>query len=279
MSSFIDLHIHSTASDGTETPQNILKQALDKNLTHISLTDHESTEGYKELLTLKKKWHNKINIIPGVELHTFYKGKEVHLLGYFIDTEDTSFESELKKLRKARTEVSYYTVERLNKAGINISWEVIENNFTHDVAITKGHIMQTIRNKNIEFTKEDFSKFFYTSSPLYIPFTLNPLENAIEFIKENGGIPILAHPGLIRDDSIVKEIIDKYRIGIEVYYHYFGDNAEQWVKKYENIGREYNVLLTGGSDYHGNITKVEMADIYVPQRVIDGLMNKKYDYK
>lgn len=276
MNKYIDLHIHSTASDGTKSVQNILKQALDKKLNYISLTDHESTEGYKELLLAKDTWKDKLMIIPGVELHTFYKGKEIHLLGYFVNPEDESFESQLKKLRKARTEISYYTVEKIKKSGISLDWDMIEKNFNHDVAITKGHIMQTIRKYNIEFTKDNFLKFLHTSGPDYIPFELNPLEEAIEFIKENGGIPVLAHPALIGDDYLVEQIISKYRIGIEVYYHYFGSKAQQWIKNYENIARKYNVLMTGGSDYHGSITTVEMADILVPQKIIDNLLKIKY---
>ncbi|SMB94650.1 hypothetical protein SAMN00017405_0248 [Desulfonispora thiosulfatigenes DSM 11270] len=276
MNNFIDLHIHSTASDGTKSAQNILNQALEKKLKYISLTDHESTEGYKELLLIKEKWQEDLMIIPGVELHTYYQGKEIHLLGYFINTIDDSFEHELKKLRKARTEVSYYTVEKINKSGINLNWQMIENKFNTDVAITKGHIIKTIRENDLQLTQEDFYNFFNTKGTDYIPFRLNPLENAIEFIRENGGIPVLAHPALIGDDYLVEQIIAKYRIGIEVFYHYFGDKAKEWIENYKTIAKRYNILMTGGSDYHGSITQVELGDTFVPQDIIDNLIKVKY---
>lgn len=275
MNNIIDLHIHSTASDGTVPPKEVLARSLKKNLKYISLTDHESTEGYKELLKIKKEWQDKIEIIPGVELHTYYKGREIHLLGYFIDIFDDVFENNLKKLREARTEIAYHTVEKINKAGINLDWNIIMDTFQGDVAITKGHIIRTIRKLNIEFTRENFYKFFNVQGESYVPFTGNSLEDAIDMIRNNGGIPILAHPGLIRNYDIVEEIISKYHIGVEVFYHYFGDEAKTWVNKCQNIAQKYKVLMTGGSDYHGSITNVEIGDTYVPENIIKVLFENK----
>jgi len=275
MNNTIDLHIHSTASDGTVSPTGILKEALEKKLEYISLTDHESVEGYKELLKIKYQWKPLIKIIPGLELHTFYKGYEIHLLGYFIDVNSDNLNKKLQKIRQARTEIAFETVQRLKKSGIKINWVNVQEIVQGDIAVTKAHILRTLKKLGVTFDKQMFYNFFHFRGKYYISFKQHYLEDAIQFIKDAKGIPILAHPGLIGNDDIVKEILTAFHIGIEVYYHYFGDKAELWREKYKKLADSYGVIMTGGTDYHGSITSVELGDTFVPENVIEKLKLNK----
>ncbi|MDK2822964.1 MAG: 3,5-nucleoside bisphosphate phosphatase [Clostridia bacterium] len=277
MTSTIDLHIHSTASDGTLSPSDIVEEALLKGLKYISITDHESIAGYSILNKIKPTWKNKLKIIPGLELHTYYKGYEIHLLGYCIDLKNIYLIKRLKELRQARTEVSYRTVQYLNKAGIKLQWKDIENITNGDVAITKAHIIAALK-KSKNISRETFYTYFHPRGKLYLPFTDHNLEDAINLIKHAGGIPVLAHPGLIGNDNLVNEILNNFEIGLEVYYHYFGEKAVIWVEKFKKFADIHNVIMTGGTDYHGNITPVEIGDTYVPPQIIDQLTFNKNSF-
>lgn len=275
MNNIIDLHIHSTASDGIYAPEKILQESLAKNLRYISLTDHESLEGFKLLESYKNDWSNNLTIIPGIELHTYYKNNEIHLLGYFLDYNDQAFANKLKELRQGRTEISYYTVENINKQEKVLDWNAIIKNYPEDVAITKAHIIQTIKALNLDFSYEKFYKYFHKDGEKYIPFSQNSLEVAINDIRDLKGIPVLAHPGLIGNDNLVEEIIAKFKIGVEVYYHYFGDKAKEWIEKYKKIAENFGVIQTGGTDFHGYVSHVEIGDTYIPLDVIEKLMKAK----
>lgn len=271
MENIIDLHIHSIYSDGTETPETIIKDAIRKGLKYISLTDHESIEAYKNLLLIKHLWQSKLTIIPGVELHTFYKGYEIHVLGYFLDVNSPLLNNKLKKIREMRTEIAYETVCSLNKYGYHLNWDSIQE-FAHaDAAITKGHIIEALKNSNVKFNSQLFKDFFNPRGANYIPFKEHPLEEALQLIQDSKGLPILAHPGLIGNDNLVEEIITSFPIGLEVYYHYFGEKAKFFVQKYLELAKKHKLTITGGSDYHGSITPVEIGDIFIPPKIIDDL--------
>ena len=274
MENKIDLHLHSIYSDGTETPEAIVKDALKKKLKYISLTDHESIEGYKNLLINKSFWQAKINIIPGVELHTFYKGYEIHVLGYFLDVNSSTLNKKLKQLRELRTALTYETVCSLNKHGYPLNWKRVQE-FAHaDVAITKGHVIKALKKLSVKFNDQFFIDFFNPRGKNYLPFKAHPLEEALQLILDAQGLPILAHPGLIGNDDLVEEIITSFPIGLEVYYYYFGEKTKNFVEKYLKLAQKHNLTITGGSDYHGSITPVEIGDTFVPPQIIEDLLLK-----
>lgn len=276
MENIIDLHIHSIYSDGTETPEDIVKEAIRKDLKYISLTDHESIEGYKRLLINKDLWQSKITVIPGVELHAFYKGYEIHVLGYFLDVNSPILNNKLKQLREQRTQIAYDTVTSLNEHGCNIDWDMVKRMAPRDIAITKAHIIEALNRSNLKFSNQFYFDFFNPKGKNYIPFKDHNLEEALQLIQSSKGLAILAHPALIGDDNIVEEIIASFQIGLEVYYHYFGDNATCLVQKYLELAKKYKLTITGGSDYHGHITPVEIGDTLVPPHIIEDLLKQSF---
>ncbi|MHB9095347.1 MAG: PHP domain-containing protein, partial [Eubacteriales bacterium] len=219
----IDLHIHTTASDGDTDPVTVVKMAAEAGLKVIALADHESTSGFHPAFEAGRNLG--IKVIPAVELLTFYKEAEVHLLGYFPDPDNKYLQKELAKLRHQRSQCAKSTVEKLAEFGYEISWPDVRQLALPENPVSKGHIMQAIRNAGYIKDRNDavnfLIKYLNCKGLAYICHDFS-FEDGVELIKRAGGVPVLAHPGLIRDDEIVEELCTKGIAGIEVFYYYFG---------------------------------------------------------
>lgn len=265
----IDLHIHTNYSDGTDSLEKVLEIASDIGLKYISITDHESMEAYKNIDEMN---NYKLKIIPGVELHTFYDNREVHLLSYGIDRNNSDISSYLKRLREERTEIAFETVRRIQKYGIPLLWEDVLNKAGMEVAVTKGHIINALSKFNLE-NKRFYYDFFNPLGDFYLPYKNNPISHAVEIIKGNKGKAFLAHPGLIMDDNLVEDIIRRFDTGLEVYYYYYGEKRNELIKRYKTMADAYATIYSGGSDYHGHITETELGGVYVPETVIEMILS------
>lgn len=268
MKNKIDLHIHTNFSDGTDSLKKVLEIATNNGLQYISITDHESMEAYKIL----KNMHNyKLDVIPGVELHTFYDNQEIHLLAYGLEYSNADITSYLERLRYERTEIAFETVVKIQKSGVPLRWEDVINKAGNDVAVTKGHIIGALSDYNLK-DRSFYYNFFNPQGDSYLPYKKNSLSLAVDIVKSNNGKAVLAHPGLIFNDNLVEEILQKFETGLEVYYYYYGKLREEWIKKYKTMALDYGTIYTGGSDYHGYITESELGGIYVPEVVIEMLL-------
>ena len=261
----IDLHIHTTASDGDIDPVAVTRMAAESGLKVIALADHESTSGYQP--AYQESQRHGINIIPAVELLTYYKDREVHILGYFTDPDNRLLQRELAELRRQRTKCARETVEKIREFGFKISWPEVENLARTASPVSKGHIMQALnragyikdRNDAVDFLVKYLNREGLAYTCHYFPF-----ESGIQLIKDAGGIPVLAHPGLIRDDEIVAELCGKGIAAVEVFYYYFGQFRAERVQKYNVLAENKGLLKTGGSDYHGTYTPVVLGENHVP---------------
>lgn len=257
----VDLHIHTTASDGDIDPVTVVRMAARAGLQIIALADHESTSGFYPAFA-EGQLHG-ITVIPAVELMTFYKNKEVHVLGYLTDPENREFQREIAELRDQRTKCAEKTVRKLREFGFMISWDDVKTLVHPNSPVSKGHIMQAINNAGYIKDKADALNVLQTylnrEGLAYICHTF-AFEDAVELIKRAGGIPVLAHPGLIMDDIIVGELCDLGIEGIEVFYWYFGPRKDELIIKYNLKAEDKKLLKTGGSDYHGTITPVTLGD-------------------
>lgn len=275
MTTKADMHIHSDYSDGDWSISEIYRKAGEgKQMEAIALADHESINGYIEM---KKKAveEDKLWIIPGVELHTAYKNREVHLLGYFFEY-NSEFLDWLAGKRKERSEISYYTVEKIAKKH-DLSWEEVLAETKHeDVAVTKAHIIQALKHKKMKMTNEEKRNYFHPDGDNYIPFLGNKINDAVGFIESMGGIPVLAHPGLIGNDEIVRELLVRFpQMGMEVYYHYFFEK-EKLIGHYRKMAESFGVdTLTGGSDFHGSLTGAEIGNTILPEKIFQSIERNK----
>ncbi|PKM82713.1 MAG: PHP domain-containing protein [Firmicutes bacterium HGW-Firmicutes-14] len=269
----IDLHIHTTASDGDIEPATIVKMATAAGLETIALADHETTSGFEP--ACQAGFLYGVKVIPAVEILTYYKDLEIHILGYFNDPNNKSLQKELAGLRSRRTACTKATVKKLREFGFDISWPDVRRLAQKDCCISKGHIIQAINNagyiRNRSDAIEILKRYLNREGLAYTCHTY-PFQHAVDLIKTAGGIPVLAHPGLVRDDDIVEDLCSMGVEGIEVYYHYFGPQKEERIARYNKLAEEKSLLKTGGSDYHGTYTPVRLGDNHVPfEEVIEFL--------
>ncbi|NPV89344.1 MAG: PHP domain-containing protein [Firmicutes bacterium] len=269
----IDLHIHTTASDGATPPRDAMDEAAARGLGVISLTDHESIEGYLEIRG--EAADRGIKVLAGVELLTTYRSREIHLLGYLFDPDCRLMRDRLHELREQRNQVASQIVDNLRQHGFNIDYDHVAGIANNNVAIGKNHILHAIYEAGYISTQDEMvqvlRKYLTRNTETYVEFTKNPLGEAVELIRECRGIPVLAHPGIIRDEQLVQDIIRRFGLpGIEVYYYYFG-NRDEMIERYETLAREWGLLATGGSDYHGRFAPVTMGDLTIPPVIVERL--------
>lgn len=243
-----DMHVHSTASDGILSPQEIIAKAIDMGLAGIALTDHDTVDGIATAVSFLKKQSVEFTFIPGVELNTEVDNKEVHILGYFIDITQQEILQKMAEIRQQRKVRADKIVCKLKNLGLKITMDEVNKSAGGDL-LGRPHIAQAlVHNGEASSVEEVFEKYIAKGRPAYVPrYKFTPLE-AIAMVKNAGGIAILAHPGLIRDDRIVENIVEMGVEGLEVNYP---EHSMEEKQKYLEIVRKNQLLMTGGSDFHG----------------------------
>jgi predicted metal-dependent phosphoesterase TrpH len=241
-----DLHTHSTISDGILSPSELVQLAKKESLGAIALTDHDTVDGIDAALEAGRK--SGLIVIPGIELSTQLENYEIHILGYYVDYKNKRFISFLKKYSQARLDRGRKIVEKLTKIGIILDWESILLRFGQG-SVGRLHIARTLLEKGyVNSIDEAFRKYLIPGAPAFVSrLKLDPLE-AIKMIKAVGGIPVLAHPGILGSNSIIKELISYGIMGVEVYYPL---HTASEIKHFLSLCKEYDLLPTGGSDFHG----------------------------
>lgn len=247
-----DLHTHTRASDGMNAPAENVRLAKLKGLAGLAITDHDTVAGITEATAAGKDIG--VQVIPGVEISTRASGKDIHILGYYLRYEDEILRSRLEHLRTVRETRNEQILGKLNALDIPITMnEVISGlgrELGPDDSIGRPHIADVLVRKGIVADlREAFDKYLAEGAAAYISLPrVDPVE-AIAWIKEAGGAAVIAHPGLYRDDDLVRKIIAEGQpAGIEVYHSDHGPEEEE---RYLAMAREYGLLMTGGSDYHG----------------------------
>ena len=253
----IDLHIHSNASDGSNTPEEIVQMAEKLQLKAIAITDHDTIDGSRA--ALQSGIPSSIDFVTGVEISAdipdfCQASSSMHMLGYFIHLDDPTLNKTLDDLQKARKARTPLIVQKLNNLGVNITEDEI-NKLVEDRLPGRPHIAEILVKKNVVNTfQEAFDRFLGKNKPAYVEkYRLEP-EKAIEIILGAGGIPVLAHPYLLKLKStqaleeLVKYLKKLGLMGIEVIYP---EHDLQSMQIYSNIAEKYNLLVTGGTDFHG----------------------------
>lgn len=243
---YADLHLHSRASDGTWAPGEVVAQAKARDFGCISLTDHDTTAGIKE--AVGAGWENNVLVIPGVELSCEMEAAEVHVLGYFIDVDSHDLHGYLERFRTARESRARQMVKNLNKLGIKLHFDEVAERARGE-SVGRPHIAAALVGSGYASTiQEAFHRYLHRRSPAYVSRYKLKVPEAAELIRAAGGVPILAHPGLVGNDSLVRGLIDQGMAGVEAYH---SEHTPSQVRKYLSLAEELGILVTGGSDCHG----------------------------
>lgn len=249
---FIDLHIHSTASDGTLTPTEVVKEAKKQNLAAMALTDHDTVAGIPE--AMQAAISENIILIPGIELSCHAFGKEIHMLGYFLDYEDTVFLERLEELRINRANRNNRMLAAFQEDGFPITMEKLQHG-NPDTVITRAHFARVLVEEGIVSSKDAaFKKYLGAGKKYYLPRSEIKPADALKYIKEAGGVAVLAHPfeyQLSKKDliALIEELKELGLGGIEAYH---SSHYQQQSAYLREMSRRYHLAATGGSDFHGS---------------------------
>lgn len=246
----VDLHIHTTASDGTYSPTEVVRRAKKLGFKAIAITDHDTVEGIREAQEEGKRIG--LEVLAGIELNTDYQNTEVHILGYLFDLENRDFLGTLERLKEARDMRVRQIVEKLKNTGLDITIErVLE--LAGAGTVGRPHVARALLEKGyVQTIKQAFDQYIGSTGPGYVSrYKLSPADG-IKMIRDAGGIPVLAHPGIVDRDELIEEFIQAGLMGIEAFH---SDHSTTKSNHYSKIAQKNGLIITGGSDCHGPIFK------------------------
>ncbi|MDP2917204.1 MAG: PHP domain-containing protein [Dehalococcoidia bacterium] len=267
----IDLHVHTTASDGRFTPVEIVQKAVEYGLSHIAITDHDALDGIGAAMQAAEAYP-WLTVIAGVEINTDVSSGELHVIGYFIDYYNQELIDTLERLRDSRVERARKMVEKLKKLGVYIEMERVKE-LAGSGAVGRPHIARAMQEKGyIREYREAFSKYIGRDAPAYVERDkINPVE-AVKLVKRARGLPVLGHPFTFENpEAMLAELKPLGLAGIEAYYD--GYTAEQ-VSQLVELADKYDLVPTGGSDYHGvdPLNETSLGGSGVPQQSVERLI-------
>ncbi len=272
----IDLHTHTTFSDGSYSPTELVELASQQNIDILAITDHDTTDGLPEALEASKGL--PLELIPGIELSAMFHNREMHILGYFINLADLQFQTRLEALRATRIERLHHILDRLHSLGMNISLEDVEQ-ASGIGTIGRPHIAQTLMAKGyVKNMKEAFEQFLGSRGKAYVQRVVPNAHEIIGWIIDAGGVPVLAHPyweGFNKEESTTacQTLVEQGLQGLEVFY---GTFSARHISFNLGLAKQFDLLMTGGSDFHGTF-KPGIAlgkgrgSLHVPPKVMERL--------
>jgi predicted metal-dependent phosphoesterase TrpH len=248
MAGEIDLHLHTTASDGRLAPAELVRLTVEQGLKQISISDHDSTEGLAEALEEAQKYP-ELRIIPGIELSTDIPGDEIHMLGYFIDYQDNDFQGILKRFRSGRLDRAKEMVEKLATLGIVLDWERVKE-IAGDGSVGRPHIaLAMVEQGYCKEPKDAFPEYLGRNGLAYAERPKMTPTEGVEMLRRVGGVPVLAHPAYMNDlESNIAALKEAGLMGMEVYYAKFDADT---VRRLKSLADKFGLIPCGGSDFHG----------------------------
>ncbi len=267
----VDLHIHSSASDGRLSPEEIVGESARRGLSVIALTDHDTISGLAPALA-KAEAFPELKLIPGVELSTDASQGEVHILGYFIDYTDGELVARLERMRNSRLERAQAMIAKLRGLGVNIEWSRVQE-IAGGGSVGRPHLAQAMLEKGyIASLKEAFTSYIGRGGSAYVERRKLTPAAAVELILRVKGLPVLAHPLTVSDpEALVIELKAAGLVGIEAYYP---DYSADELKELKSLAERHHLAVTGGSDYHGLDAESEIVigGVPVPLSAAEHLM-------
>lgn len=271
----VDLHTHTTASDGMLPPNRLVELAREAGVTVLAVSDHDSTDSVDAAMASGQRIG--VEVIPAVEINTDVDSGEVHVLGYYIDHHQSWLQEFLLWLRDGRVNRAARMVEKLNALGVKIDFRRVRA--LAQGAVGRPHVARALVEAGaVKTTEEAFDRYIGRSGPAYVERMKVAPEEAVRIISRAGGIPVLAHPGWGVTDGMIPALVQAGLEGIEVYYP---DHTPAMQAQYLDLARQYSLLVTGGTDFHGGdlATRVPLGSQYVPADVVDRLKERNAQKK
>ena len=272
----IDLHLHTTHSDGSFSTGEVMAFAKQVGLTALAITDHDIVDGIPEATALGKELG--IEVVPGVEISSRLGESELHILGYFLNWTDPLLAQRLSTLRDSRHLRNPKIVQRLNELGIPITYEEVRA-LAGTESVGRPHIARLLMEKKfVTSAKEAFDRYLANGRPAFVDRELPEPAEAVRWIREAGGVPVLAHPTWVRTSAdglrvLVRELKTAGLGGIEVHY---STHTPSQTTEYLDLAKQCDLLVTGGSDFHG-VTKPDIdvgvgrGQLKVSEKLLDPL--------
>jgi len=272
----IDLHLHTTHSDGSQTPAEVVTLARAAGVSALAITDHDITTGLPEAIAAGQELG--VEIIPGIEISSRHGASELHVLGYFLKWEDAQLNTRLTTLRESRHRRNPKIVELLQATGIDITYDEVRAVAGSD-SVGRPHIARVLMDKKIVTTaKEAFDRFLAEGKAAYVPRDLPAPVDAIRWIKDAGGLAVLAHPTWVKTTEgtltdLARQLKEQGLDGVEVHY---STHTPRQTRTYLSLAKQLGLLVTGGSDFHG-MTKPDIdvgigkGSLHVPDHLLSKL--------
>ena len=268
----VDLHTHTTHSDGFHTPEELILKAKSLGIKAISITDHDSVSAFPEAYSIGEK--NGIEVIPGVELSTDIGGSEVHILGYLFDVKDKDLKGYLKFFRDERYKRACRIIEKLNSLGFTLSIDEIKL-ASKNSAIGRPHIAKLLHEKGyVKSYLEAFNKYIGNGCPAFEKKVHLSPQSAFKILNDAGGLSFIAHPSNM-PETLLKDFIDAGVDGIEVYHP---SHSLSKVNFYKGVVNEFFLLSSGGSDFHGGKREDDknFGKYYVSYEILENMKKNQY---
>ncbi len=248
MSAMVDLHLHTTASDGRLSPTELIHLLASQGLKQVAISDHDTTEGLAEAFAAAEEFPD-MRIIPAIELSTDIPGDEVHMLGYFLRHEDEELQKILREFRMGRLERGRMMVEKLATLGINIEWERVQE-IAGEGSVGRPHIALAMVEKGYcKEPKDAFPEYLGRNGSAYVERSKMTPPEAVDMLIRFGAVPVLAHPAYLNDmETTIAGLAEAGIVGLEVHYAQF---SPETVQQLAGLADRYGLIPCGGSDYHG----------------------------
>jgi predicted metal-dependent phosphoesterase TrpH len=262
---YADLHVHTSESDGTFSPRQLVKASLARGFSAIAIVDHDTIGAIPEALEASRG--TDLEVIAGIELTAQYDNQEIHILGYFLDCRNKALLEKLKLMQINRIERVYKIVNNLEAEGVKINPQTVFE-ISGKGSVGRMHIAKALIKEGwVTTPAEAFRKYIGDKSPSYVlGFNLSPLE-AINLIKGAGGVAVLAHPYMLHNEELISELAASGLQGIEVYYP---EHSQSMVNFYLDLAKRLNLLVTGGSDFHGSVKpEIKLGVIKIPIELVE----------
>lgn len=271
MAGAVDLHSHSTASDGTLAPRALVQAAARRGVRVLAVTDHDSTEGLADAMA-EAETLRPLEIVPGIEINCDVDGGEIHVLGYYMDYEAPWFQEFCRAQRAERRNRIYRIAERLAELGMPIDPEAVFA-LVQEGSAGRPHVAQVMVDRGyVKTVREAFDRFLGAGKPGNVPRTKLTPEDAVRLLRRAGGVPVFAHPGLAGRDALIPSLVAAGLMGIECYYP---EHSAAQTGTYVELCREHGLVATGGSDFHGpRVKTTQLGDPSIPLAVWEALRVK-----